>query len=118
MTRARLPNRRRNESREVTVDGRTCHVMVGFDEADHPREIFIRDAKQGSTIHTLLDDVGVIISIALQSGTSPIALAHSMSRVPITPPAPGDLDRGGDRRAASIIGAAVDLLVEMEGDGG
>lgn len=116
MTRARLPNRRRNESREIETADRRCLVTVGFDDAGWPREIFMQDAKQGSTIHTLLDDIGVIISIALQSGIGPAALAHSMSRVPVAPLAPGDLDRGGDRRAASIIGAAVDLLVEMEGE--
>lgn len=114
MTRHRLPNRRENESREITIEGRTCHVMIGFDKTGRPREIFIRDAKPGSTIDTILDDVGVVVSIALQNGVRPADLARSMSRIPITPLRPSDLDRGGDRRPASIIGVAVDLLVAMD----
>ena len=114
MTRARLPNRRMSESRDITVDGRTFYVMVGYDASAKPRELFIRDAKPGSTIGTLLDDASVVISLALQSGVSPADLAHSMSRAPAAPVMPSDLDRGDDRNPESIIGAAIDLLVSLE----
>jgi len=113
MIRHRLLNRRPNESREIISDGRSYHVTIGFDESGSPREVFIRDAKPGSALDTLLDDASVVISIALQHGITPAALAYSMSRVPTAPLAPGGLDRGGDRCPGSVIGAALDLLTEV-----
>lgn len=120
MSRARLPNRRPSESRHVEIDGRAYHVTVGFQIETggmRPAEIFIRDAKEGSAVSFLLDDASVAISLALQHGVSPAALAKSIARLPAAPVMPADLDKsdGGENRLpASAIGAALDLLVELE----
>ena len=114
MTRHRLPNRRDNESREIEINGRTYSVTVGFDEARRPRELFMLSGKPGSTVDILLGDAAVVISIALQHGIHPADMRDSMSRAPDAPLRPVDLDRGGDRLAASIIGAAIDLLAELD----
>lgn len=95
MTRQRLPNRRDNESREIEVGGRSYLVTVGFDPAGQPREIFIHGAKAGSEIDTMMDDAAVMASIALQHGATGADLARSLSR-------------------ASVLGAAIDWLVELE----
>ena len=114
MTRQRLPNRRDNESREIEVGGRCCLVTVGFDDDHRPREIFIHDAKQGSEIDTLMDDAAVLVSIGLQCGISPSAMSKSLSRLPSAPVMPDGLDKIGDSVPASVLGAAIDWLVELE----
>lgn len=117
MTRQRLPNRRDNESREIETAGRYCLVMVGFDEDRRPREVFLSDldAKPGSGIDTLLADIAVLVSIGLQEGIPPADMAKSLSRLPSAPLRPRDIDRGGDRAPASVLGAAIDWLVELDG---
>ena len=114
MTRQRLPNRRDNESREIEVDELRCLVTVGFDEEQRPREIFINHSKQGSKIDTLLADIAVLVSIGLQEGIPPAAMAKSLARLPSAPLRPRDIDRGGDRAPASVLGAAIDWLVELD----
>lgn len=114
MARQKLPNRRMSESREFEMLDMTGHVTVGFNEEGHPREVFILSGKPGSTVDTLLGDAAVIISIAIQNGISPAHLAHSISRMPESPLRPGDLDKANDRKAASVIGAALDWLIELE----
>ena len=114
MTRQRLPNRRDNESREIEVDELRCLVTVGFDGDDRPREIFINHSKQGSKIDTLLADIAVLVSIGLQEGIPPADMAKSLARLPSAPLRPRDIDRGGDRAPASVLGAAIDWLVELE----
>ena len=117
MTRRKLPNRRRSESREFDMgDNLVGHVTIGFDEQGHPREVFILSGKPGSMLDTMLGDAAVIISIALQNGITPDHLAHSISRVPEAPLQPEDLDKATDRKAASIIGAALDWIIELEKD--
>lgn len=96
MSRRRLPNRRRSETFDLDFDGRTYSVAVGYDPLGQAREIFASGAKVGSTMDVLLDDVGVTISLLLQSGVEPAALAASMGRA--------------DGRAASIVAALADLL--------
>ena len=70
---------------------------IGFDLTGRPRETFARLEKTGSDLDLLLDDIGVLISLALQHGASPADLAHSMGRV-----------SSGER--SSILGHLVDAL--------
>jgi len=53
----------------------------------------------------ILDDASVVISIALQHGSPASALAKSISRAP---------DALGQIAAASVIGAALDLIAESD----
>lgn len=114
MTRERLPNRRRNESREFEIENVCCRVTVGFNADRRPCEIFINSPKRGSAIDMLLGDIAVQMSLSLQQGTSPTEMAHSTSRLPSAPLlTPEDLDKAGDRMPASVLGAAIDWLVEL-----
>ena len=106
--RERLPTRRPSVTRELTWTGSngqttTCTVMVGFRLDGTPAEIFIDAAKIGSTMNLLLQDVAVIVSLALQHNIAPSELAHSMSRVPAG---------GAKTEAGSVLGAVVEVLVE------
>jgi hypothetical protein len=92
--RVRLPNRRRAETRELTIGNLTLTA-----------EVFLDGPKTGSTMSAILGDAAVTISIALQFGIPARALAKSISRAP---------DGMGRITAASVIGAALDLLVDFE----
>ncbi len=108
--RARLPNRRRQETRELVYqDGAlqlTYLVSAGFDDAGDIREVFIKGLKCGSMLDALLDDAAVVISLAMQRGATAAELRHSMSRLG------GGL--GTATVPASPIGAVVDLVAGIE----
>ncbi len=114
--RKRLPNRRPSHTETLEVAGQTFTATVGFDpKTDRPCEVFLTAGKEGSLINAMLADAAVVISVALQHGTSARALAKSVGRLPEGRMTPADLD--GERPArlpASPIGAALDLLKAFE----
>ncbi len=111
-----LPNRRPTHVETLEVTGQTFTVTVGFDpESGQPRELFMSAGKEGSMLNAMLADAAVVISIALQSGIPPAALAKSIGRLPSGPVTPADLECAGTGRVpASPIGAAVDLLCSFD----
>ena len=72
-------------------------MTIGFFADGHPGEIFCDGAKIGSEMDLLIDDACVALSMLLQYGAEPQALAHSMGRL-------------GDGAPASIIGALAILV--------
>ncbi len=98
--RQRLPDRRANETVNVTHDGHAYAVTLGFDPATgEVREIFTHGAKVGSAMDGILDDTCIILSILLQHGVQASSFVGSMGR----------LGHGGE--PASIIGRLAGLLV-------
>ena len=118
--RRRLPNRRPSLTQALTVGNLRFHASIGFDPADgQPREVFLAGAKDGTEMAAILDDASVVISMALQHGITAAALAKSVARVPAAPLTPADLatPTGPTRtEPASVIGAVLDLLRELEAD--
>ncbi len=115
--RTRLPNRRECRTETLKAAGQKFTACVGFDpETGQPRELFLDGGKEGSQVDALLSDAATAISVALQFGVPPSALAKSIGRLPGLPVAPADLGKPttGDQ-PASPIGAAIDLLCEYEG---
>lgn len=116
--RYRLPNRRRSVVYELAVKigadrERVIRVMLGFAEDGHVKEVFISDPKEGQDLSLIFDDLAIVISLALQHGITPQALAKSMSRLPSEPLKPHQLDPGTApalRDPASIVGEIVDLI--------
>jgi hypothetical protein len=109
----RLPNRRRAETRELTIGNLKLMATIGFDDDDRPQEVF-DGPKTGSTMSAILGDAAVTISIALQFGIPARALAKSVARLPIAPLAPPYLDAPpGARAAASVLGAVLDCWRAM-----
>ena len=104
MTRAHLPNRRPSDTIATEWDGHPFTVTLGFDpESLAVREVFADTAK-GGQMQSTLADACVLISIALQHGITPAALAKSISRCP-------DLLRGdGAELPASPIGTILDMI--------
>lgn len=111
-----LPARRRLPQRRPAV---TCSLedpasrqrltaTVGLSE-DRPTEVFLAGAKDGSGLAAILDDASVVISVALQYGVPAAALAKSVARIPER------LD-GPAVKAASVIGAALDLVIALSSE--
>lgn len=100
--RERLPHRRPNSTVPVEAGGIEAYATLGFNEEGRPAEIFLRPrpgVKAGSPVEFLIDDIAVILSIAIQHGLSPEALA-------------GSLGRNDDGSPSSIVGAALELFGE------
>ena len=116
--RYRLPNRRPGETHTLHVGNHTFEATIGFDPTTvRPREIFLAGAKDGTDMAAILDDASVVISIALQHDIPAATLAKSVARLPVAPLTPSDLaDPTGPSHTApaSVIGAVLDLLHELE----
>lgn len=66
--RRRLPDERRAIIHHFSVAGQEGYLTVGLYADGSPGEIFIRMAKQGSTISGLMDSFATVVSLALQHG--------------------------------------------------
>ncbi len=66
--RRRLPDERQSITHKFSVAGHEGYLTVGMYEDGKPGEIFIKMAKEGSTISGLMDSVATTTSIALQYG--------------------------------------------------
>ena len=71
--RRRLPDERRSITHKFSIAGHDGYMHVGMYEDGTPGEIFIRMAKEGSTISGLMDSFATAVSLALQHGV-PIRL--------------------------------------------
>ena len=104
MTRTALPNRRPSRTHSTAWEGHPITVTVGFHPATgQPMEVFA-DAEKGGQMQATIADACVIVSIAMQHGIPPEALAKSLSRVP-------DMFGGGDLPGSPIgviVGAITD----------
>ena len=74
--RRRLPNTRRSITHKFSVAGHEGYITVGLFEDGKPGEVFIRMAKQGSTVRGLVDTIAVLTSMALQNGVTVESLAR------------------------------------------
>lgn len=101
MPRTRLPLRRHAITFNLIVSNATVIATVGLDPNNFkPRELFLTGVKTGADMAAILDDVSVVISVALQHGITAREMAHSVS--------PGH---------ASVLGAALELIAGFEEKG-
>jgi ribonucleoside-diphosphate reductase alpha chain len=66
--RRRLPDERRSLTHKFSIAGHDGYIHVGMYEDGSPGEIFIKMAKEGSTISGLVDSFATATSLALQHG--------------------------------------------------
>ena len=104
MIRESLPDRRPSRTVDLDSGGRRYAATVGFYSDGRPGEVFTKGAKVGSGMDAILDDACVALSLLLQHGVQPAAIAKSMSWVSCG-------------EAASAIGALADLLAAEAGRG-
>jgi len=98
-----LPNRRRNETFELSFGGLTKgHVItVGYYDDDTPGEVFISGGKSGEQVEAIARDGAVVLSLALQYGVPMESVRSAITRT-----------ENGE--AMSIVGVVVDKLMEVK----
>jgi ribonucleoside-diphosphate reductase alpha chain len=84
-TRRRLPADRDAICHKFDIAGHEGYIHVGFFEDGTPGEIFIKMAKEGSTISGLMDTVATLTSLALQYGVPLQALVSKFGHVRFEP---------------------------------
>jgi ribonucleoside-diphosphate reductase alpha chain len=68
--RHRLPEERASVTHKFSIAGHEGYITVGLYPNGQPGEIFIRMAKEGSTVSGLMDSFATAVSLALQHGVT------------------------------------------------
>ena len=84
--RRKLPDERQSVTHKFSVGGHEGYITVGlYDDGTTPGEIFIRMAKEGSTISGLMDSFATAVSMALQYGVPLQVLVDKFQHVRFEP---------------------------------
>ncbi len=83
--RRRLPDERASITHKFNVAGHEGYLTVGLYEDGQPGEIFLRMAKEGSTISGLMDAFATAVSIAMQYGVPLPDLINKFSHLRFEP---------------------------------
>jgi len=81
----RLPDERRSLTHHFSVGGQEGYVTVGLYEDGLPGELFIRMAKEGSTVSGFMDSFATAVSLALQYGVPLEILCEKFSHTRFEP---------------------------------
>ena len=74
--RERLPDTRESITHKFNISGHEGYITVGLFEDGRPGEVFLKMAKEGSTLSGLCDTLGILTSLALQYGVPVEALTQ------------------------------------------
>jgi ribonucleoside-diphosphate reductase alpha chain len=99
--RERLPDTRQSITHKFSISGYEGYLTVGLFEDGRPGELFVKMAKQGSTMCGLMDTIGVLTSLALQYGVSVETLARKFQFMRFEPSGTTHHSDIGD--AASVV---------------
>ena len=83
--RRRLPDERAAFTHKFGVGGHEGYLTVGLYEDGTPGEIFLKMAKEGSTISGLMDSFATAVSVALQYGVPLKDLVNKFSHIRFEP---------------------------------
>lgn len=83
--RERLPDTRRSVTHKFSINGHEGYITVGLYEDGRPGELFIKTAKEGSTLSGLFDTIGILTSLALQYGVPVERLATKFAHMQFEP---------------------------------
>jgi len=83
--RQRLPDERRALTHHFSVGGQEGYLTVGLFDDGRPGEIFIKMAKEGSTVSGLMDSFATAVSLALQFGAPLATLVAKFSHTRFEP---------------------------------
>jgi len=83
--RHKLPDERQAFTHKFSIAGHEGYLTVGLYEDGTPGEIFLRMAKEGSTISGLMDTIATMTSISLQYGVPLKALVDKFSHTRFEP---------------------------------
>jgi len=83
--RARLPDTRHSLTHKFSVNGHEGYITAGMYKDGRLGEVFIKMAKQGSTVSGLTDTVATLTSLCLQYGVPVSKLAEKLSHTRFEP---------------------------------
>ncbi len=83
--RRKLPDERQSLTHKFAIAGHEGYIHVGLYETGEPGEIFVKMAKEGSTISGLMDSFATAISLALQHGVPLRLLCDKFARTRFEP---------------------------------
>lgn len=88
--RRHLPATRKSVTHKVTITDPVAgpldlYLIVGFYEDGSPGEIFVKVAKEGSTLHGLMDVICIEASLLLQYGVPLAKIAGKLTGVKFVP---------------------------------
>jgi ribonucleoside-diphosphate reductase alpha chain len=83
--RRKLPDERQAVTHKFSIAGHEGYLTVGSYDDGTPGEIFLRMAKEGSTVSGLMDTIATMTSIALQYGVPLKALVDKFSHTRFEP---------------------------------
>ena len=76
--RVKLPDERKSLTHKFSVAGHDGYIIVGMYEDGRPGEVFIKMAKEGSTLSGVMDGFALAMSIGLQYGVPLRALVDKL----------------------------------------
>src|SRR5258707_4833055 len=83
--RRKLPDERKSLTHKFSIGGHEGYIIVGMYEEGAPGEIFIKMAKEGSTLSGFMDGLALSISIGLQYGVPLKALVGKLPNTRLEP---------------------------------
>jgi ribonucleoside-diphosphate reductase alpha chain len=83
--RRRLPAERQAITHKFDIAGHEGYITVGLYDDGQPGEMFLKMAKEGSTISGLMDSFATMVSVALQYGVPLHDLVHKFAHVRFEP---------------------------------
>ena len=83
--RRRLPDERQSITHKFAVGEQEGYLTVGLYEDGTPGEIFVKIAKEGSTVSGLMDTVALLTSVSLQYGVPLEDLARKLKNTRFEP---------------------------------
>ena len=83
--RRKLPDERKSITHKFSVGGHEGYIIVGMYDEGEPGEVFIKMAKEGSTLSGFMDGLALSISIGLQYGVPLKALVDKLTNTRFEP---------------------------------
>jgi len=79
MQRQNLPDTRHSITQKFNISGHEGYITIRLYEDGKPGEMFLKLAKEGSTLAGLADTIGILTSLCLQHGVPVDTLADKLS---------------------------------------
>ena len=83
--RRKLPDERKSITHKFSIGGHEGYIIVGMYDDGEPGEVFIKMAKEGSTLSGFMDGLALSISIGLQYGVPLKALVDKLTNTRFEP---------------------------------
>jgi ribonucleoside-diphosphate reductase alpha chain len=99
--RRKLPDERKSVTHKFSIGGHEGYIIVGMYAEGAPGEIFIKMAKEGSTLSGFMDGMALSISIGLQYGVPLKALVDKLTNTRFEPS--GFTENPSIRYASSVL---------------